>query len=137
MSTQEIWKHPRANLLETLGCKFVRNGNGQKCSKNWIEKPSGYSLKSNPCKNSNKYNHKLGKVGFKFFLNKLRLVLKVRNFTWLHRYNRIVQNINTKLEPKRITWGISTQFIPTFIHFISNSFKFCLWGRGVALGENT
>ena len=81
MSAQEIWKRPRAKLLETLGFKFVKYGKGQKSSKNWIERFSGYSLKINSCENNNKYNHTLWKVGFKIFLNKIRFVLKVINLT--------------------------------------------------------
>ena len=139
MSIQEIWKHTRAKPLETLGCKFIESEKfGQKCSKSWIQKLSRYSLKSKPCSTS-KYNHKLGvgfKMGFTFFLNRLKLVLNVTKLTWLHKYIRMNQNRDTKPEPKSIIWAMSIQLKSIFTHFILNSLKFCVWGRGVGLGES-
>ena len=71
ISIQDIWKHPRAKLLETLGCMFDKEGKfGRKNSKQWMEKLSGYSVKINPCSSSTKNNHTLWvrfKVGFTFF----------------------------------------------------------------------
>ena len=81
MSRQQIWKQPRPNSLETLGCISVTNAMfGQKYNRKCIQKFSEYSLKSNPCSPIKRYNHNLGNVGFKFFLNKLRLVLYVTKF---------------------------------------------------------
>ena len=112
---------------------------GRKSSKHWMEKLSGYSVKINPCSSSTKRSHTLWvgfKVGFTFFLNKLRLVLNVTKLNWVQRCNRMNQNKRTKPEPKSKTWGISIQCKTIFTRFILVSLKFCEWGKGVGLGEN-